>query len=642
MKQYWTLTADGIRWTARPNEAHQDHIEMSGRRVAVIVQYGCDAERNLVLRYSLVFPGLRLSPNDTHASCKWECAASHVCDAAGGVIPERLKAVEFNGILQIETESADGSLQICRRLFPSTRRPVFCEITEICSLSSRNAPIVLCAQEQPSFQRGVKGIYEFSTFKRPPQGGFPPLKKGGRQRAAVFFRGRALMEPPACPDPAAEYRARKKLVRAICDEKMVLETPEPTLNMAFRLAKLRAAESIFDCECGLLHSPGGGHYYAAAWTNDQLEYAAPFFGMLGYGPARTATENAMALFARFMGPQFTPIPSSVIAEGRDFWEGAGDRGDAAMYLYGAARYLLAAGDKEAMQRWLPALQWCREYCLGKRSGEGVILSDSDELEGRFPSGGANLCTSCLFYDGLYSLAGIYESLGGSLEASACRAEANALRKAIGAYFGARVSGYSTYRYYERNHTLRAWIAAPLTVGIHDRAKGTAQALLSPKLWTENGLLSEQGGTTFWDRATLYALRGLFCAGEAETAHSHLMAYARKRLLGEHVPYPVEAYPEGAQRHLAAESALLCRVFTEGIFGIRPCGDQRFKLSPHLPGAWNQAALKNIFLAGKACDLELTKIGKGYKLALHFENRKIEKKLSGEAIEIALNGTGAGA
>lgn len=635
MKQFWSLTADGIRWDARPKEAHQDHLEMSGRKISAIVQYGCDAAANLILHYSLVFPALRLSPNDTHASCRWECECAHIFDPRGGPIPEILKAAEFNGILHIETESADGALLIRRRVFPSTQLAAFCEIIEIEALSNWEGPLEVSAGDRPSFGRGVKGVYEFSTFKSLPPDGFSPLKKGGRRQAAFFFSGRGITEAPVRPEPAAEYRARKELIRAVCDEKMVLETPEPGLNMAFRLAKLRAAESIFDCECGLLHSPGGGRYYAAVWTNDQMEYAAPFFGMLGYGPARAATENAMALFARFMGPQFTPIPSSIIAEGRDFWEGAGDRGDAAMYLYGAARYLLAAGDREVMRLWLPALQWCREYCWGRRSAEGVILSDSDELEGRFPSGQANLCTSCLFYDGLRSLAGIYESLDDPAQAAACRAQANALRAALGAYFGAKVSGYPTYRYYAGNHTLRAWIAAPLTVGIYDRAGPTAQALLSPRLWTENGLLSEEGGTTFWDRATLYALRGLFCAGETEQAHIHLAAYVRKRLLGEHVPYPVEACPEGAQRHLSAESALLCRVFTEGILGIRPSGCNRFELCAHLPAAWSAVSLRNIVLSGKKCDFKLAKTENGTELTLCFGQQKIEKKLIGGNTELSL-------
>ncbi len=59
------------------------------------------------------------------------------------------------------------------------------------------------------------------------------------------------------------------------------------------------------------------------------------------------------------------------------------------------------------------------------------------------------------------------------------------------------------------------------------------------------------------------------AGETKTGIRYLTDYTKRRLLGDHVPYPVEAWPEGDQRHLSSESALYCRIFTEGLFGIRP-------------------------------------------------------------------------
>jgi len=133
----------------------------------------------------------------------------------------------------------------------------------------------------------------------------------------------------------------------------------------------------------------------------------------------------------------------------------------------------------------------------------------------------------------------------------------------------------------------------LTVGIYERRSGTVQALFSEKLWTQDGLATESGSKTFWDRATLYALRGVFAAGETEKATDFLKYYSTRRLLGEHVPYPVEAYPEGNQRHLSAESALYCRIITEGIFGIRPEGFNRFSIAPRLPDEWDSMALRNI-------------------------------------------------
>ena len=53
--------------------------------------------------------------------------------------------------------------------------------------------------------------------------------------------------------------------------------------------------------------------------------------------------------------------------------------------------------------------------------------------------------------------------------------------------------------------------------------------------------------------------------------SFLRAYSTRRLLGEHVPYAVEAWPEGNQRHLAAESALYCRVYRRGCLGCGQLG-----------------------------------------------------------------------
>jgi hypothetical protein len=85
------------------------------------------------------------------------------------------------------------------------------------------------------------------------------------------------------------------------------------------------------------------------------------------------------------------------------------------------------------------------------------------------------------------------------------------------------------------------------MGIYDRAEGMINALFSPELWTKDGLATVSGDKTFWDRATLYALRGVFAAGDTKRGLEYLERYSKRRLLGEHVPYPVEAWPEGGQK-----------------------------------------------------------------------------------------------
>ena len=85
---------------------------------------------------------------------------------------------------------------------------------------------------------------------------------------------------------------------------------------------------------------------------------------------------------------------------------------------------------------------------------------------------------------------------GSAVSKEYRKQAVQLRQNMDSYFAAEVEGFDTYAYYKGNDVLRAWICIPLTVGINERAKGTIDALFSPRLWTDNGLLTAAGSKTF--------------------------------------------------------------------------------------------------------------------------------------------------
>ena len=283
-------------------------------------------------------------------------------------------------------------------------------------------------------------------------------------------------------------------------------------------------------------------------------------------------------------------------------------------------------------------EWCLEYCRRRLTGDGVVASDSDELEGRFPAGDANLCTSSLYYDALLSAAMLGRELHKpARQLAAYERQAAALRKNIDRHFGGMVEGFDTYRYYTGNDRLRAWICIPLTVGIDERKEATVEALFSPKLWTENGLLTRSGDKTFWDRSTLYALRGVYASGETEKATGYLSYYSGVRLLGDHVPYAIEAWPEGSQRHLSAESGLYCRILTEGVFGIRPTGFRSFTLTPRLPAAWDRMNLRNVRAFGSAFDIEVRRAAKGMEVAVTQDGREVVRKRlrAGQSLGVTL-------
>jgi hypothetical protein len=444
---------------------------------------------------------------------------------------------------------------------------------------------------------------------------------GGEELSfASVYSGRKESDQPYSWSAGYELNKREKFIDGIFSN-LVLDTPDDTLNREFAFAKLRTTESIYDTKGGLMHGPGGGAYYAAIWANDQAEYADPFFPFLGNLSGNESAINSYRLFARYMNTEYKPLPSSIIAEGTYSWNGAGDRGDMAMIAYGASRFALASGKPEIARELWPLIKWCFEYLDTKLTGEGVIASDNDELEGRFPAGKANLSTNSLAYGGYLSASHLAGELGYNDLKAAYSLKAKKLRENIEKYFGASVQGYNTYRYFTENDKLRSWICLPLVMGITERKDETIKALFSKYLWTSNGILTESGSTTFWDRATLYAFRGLFASGATDEGMKYFSYYSAMRLLGEHVPYPVEAWPEGGQRHLAAESALYCRAVTEGLFGITPTGFNRFTLAPWLPKGWNYMNLRNVKAFDSSFDIEVKRKGSKESIVVKREGKE---------------------
>lgn len=630
-RQYWKINEGNnrITWQVGKEDVHTDHIEMAGKRVAVVLRYGVDRNGGFVLNKSMVWPMLRTIPNNTHGSLmrRFDWNPLDMVTVNRQAVKERVKTFSLDGTLTVESEVLLGGknkLDLKRVYFPSAENPCLWELYEFTNKGKTNIRIEF-PEGSTSYltEKGVSGNYQI-RFDVDADGPCV-LKPGQSVSFQASIAGYKLGENPVKADAETELEKRKALV----DEWMgnlVLETPDPAINSMFAFSKIRACESIYETKGGPLHGPGGESYYAAIWANDQAEYINPYFPFVGYSYGNASAFNSFKHFARYMNDEWKPIPSSIIAEGDGYWNGAGDRGDAAMIAYGAARYALAHGNREEAEDLWPLIEWCLEYCHRKINEGGVVASDSDELEGRFPAGKANLCTSSLYYDALLSAAYLAEDLGkGRAVANNYRKQAKELRKNIDTYFSSKVEGYDTYAYYKGNDILRAWICIPLTVGINERAEGTISALFSPRLWTENGLLTQAGTKTFWDRSTLYALRGAFMAGETERAMEFMKRYSATRLLGEHVPYAVEAWPEGGQRHLSAESGLYGRIVTEGIFGIRPTGLHSFTLTPRLPEEWNEMSLRHIRAFGSDFDIRVARENGKIRVVVEKDGKSVVNK-----------------
>lgn len=215
-------------------------------------------------------------------------------------------------------------VEMTRTIFPSRTLPLMCERYTLRNVGAKPLTVSVPEFSQVVTTDPAKGLTGSYVVRGDIAGsGTFTLAAGGLAR--VRRRVPGLPGRRRAPAPRRGGRVgRPDGVRQECiDANLVLETPDPVIDTQFRYAKLRAAESIVATKGGYMHAPGGESYYAAIWANDQAEYVNPFFPFLGYGVGNASALNSFRHFARFMNPAYEPLPSSVIAEGDDIWNGRG-------------------------------------------------------------------------------------------------------------------------------------------------------------------------------------------------------------------------------------------------------------------------------------------------------------------------------
>lgn len=596
--QYWDISPDqdAITWNV-VNEnklPHADDIEMSGQRISCIVRYEVDKQKYLKVDRDIIFPQLRRFVRSSEPdwynyraylrrSFDDEFLPSIVFEDI--ILQPELDSVRIDGKLTFYHSPIEGMI-IERTLFPSMTQRQMVEKWVIRNISPVEKRLYIGHTAFEHEEKGMHGVYKVAVrCDSKPE---VIIEPGENHSFALYFSA-GMSNEPEVDQGFIDAESERKVFLNEMKNNLVLKSPDSVVNTLFYFSKIRASESIFETKMGLVHSPGGGNYYAGIWANDQIEYSGPFFPWLGYKKGNQAAYNAYKHFLKNIPLEGEFIRSSFEMEG-DLPCCSKDRGDAAMISYGTSQFVLASGDKKIAEDLWPLIGWNIEYCNRNLNEHGVVISDTDEMEGRIPTGDANLAASSLYYGGLINAARVAEMLDKSPDIiNDLLSKAQKLEKAIDHYFGATIDGIMTYRYFEGHQIFRHWICLPLVMGIQTRKEGTLNALFD-KLWADNGILVEPGDNVFWDRGTLYAFRGAFKAGAGDRALNRLLSYSRSRLLGRRVPYAVEAYPEYGMRHLSAESALYCRIFTEGILGVEPLGQNRFKITPQIPNSWNELSL----------------------------------------------------
>jgi hypothetical protein len=644
---FWRAnTANSITWdlTNENKLPHDDNIELSGTQISAIIRYEVDQSKQLKITRDVIFPRLRKYTKSTESLYRAYLRTSYTDDILPVITLSDKKyeagvldSVRINGKISFYFKQRDG-LTVVRSFFPSMNDRCLVEKWTLLNTGKAPCTVGIGATELKQEEVGWHGTYHrriFTDAKR-----HVTLEPSEHYEFGVYFLATINDEAEPPVSVTTLERSRDTFLDSIAAT-LQLHSPDQVINTLFYFSKIRAAESIFRSRYGLVHSPGGGNYYVGIWANDQAEYSGPFFPYLGYQTGLQAAMNAYRIFQRNIPKEGGKIWASFEMD-VTFPFGEHDRGDAAMIAFGATHFLLASGDPKKSEELWPLITWCLDYCRKRTTAQGIVASESDELEGRFPAGSANLATSSLYYGALIQAARLAKAMHKPAALSATyQQRAKLLAAAIDKYFGAEMAGLHTYKYYKENTTLRSWICLPLVVGLNLRKAGTLDALFD-NLWSANGVLTELKPATgspqvFWDRGSLYAFRGAFKAGAADRALTRLTSYSTTRLTGFRVPYAVEAWPENGMAHLSAESALYCRIFTEGVLGLEPTGFNSFTLCPKLPSKWDYLTISNIKAFNTTFDIDLRRDKDKLELKVVHQGKVIVQRMlrSNTTVEVRL-------
>jgi len=520
----------------------------------------------------------------------------------------------FDGLLTL-TYPGTGGVVVTRTVYPSTTGALVIEEWQVRNVSAKSVTVAVAADRQVT-----SNIEDVAVVWRCPGVAAVTVKPGGVVSFVTFVQARlAAAADVEAIDAAAERAARRAWAEAAWRGPGRLETPEPMFDVAFALQKFHVLECPIETCKGVITHNGSLIYSPGIWANDPVEYSSPVFPFFGDAELNRAGMNMYRVWLDHCREHgIVPFPGSFEGPGLKLTQR--ERGDDAMVLYGLSKFLLFQGDRAAAEELWPLIEFSAASVLQHTTAEGIIASQTDEMEDRYPTGKANLSTSALAYGGYRQAARLARSLGQPL-ATEFDARAAALSKGIESYFGAEVEGFQTYRYYTGNTTLRGWILLPLAMGITNRQDGTVAALLSDKLWPHRqagaDILAESTRPTEWGRETYYALRVLFKAGRTEAALDLTRRVVQAQIFGSRGPYPDEDAID-----MLCPGSLYPRVFTEGVFGIVPTGLDSFECTPWLPQAWPRMALRDVRAFGRAWDLVVERAGDQQKITVSSGGRTV--------------------
>ena len=257
----WTLeSGPSIVWKIAGSQLpHADFIEQGGRRAGQKVWYSIHADGTLELQRDVVWPSLRVFPNNTLGSLiKHYAAEAEPKISVNGTPlgPIKVSEVRLDGTLTFVGKA--GPLGVTRETFPSVEDYTAIDRWTLTNAGEKAvtvavAPLALSAEKIGPYGKNLMSVSCGGLAK-------VELKPGAATDFFIVFAGRQADHPEVKYGEDVTYGGVEDVLRRMfiidLNESLRLETPDPVLDRAFTFAKWRVAEAMNDTRGGLMLAPG--------------------------------------------------------------------------------------------------------------------------------------------------------------------------------------------------------------------------------------------------------------------------------------------------------------------------------------------------------------------------------------------------
>ena len=447
----------------------------------------------------------------------------------------------------------------------------------------------------------------------------------------------------ALADPAATWTANANYWGEFLAETLAIASPDPTLNEAFRWAKV-------GLEAFRMTTPGMGTGLAAGfaaakraeedpWSADNDFLRRPgygwYFGRDGVWSALAAdaydgsdlAEQALRFLARYQD-----IDGKILHEMSPAWVAHYDAADSTpLFLLGLEHHVRTTGDRELLRELWPSVRRAMDF-LDRTDTDGDGLIENTNVGHGWIEGGKFYGAHTTLY-----LAGVWAA---TLEAVSRMAEWMAddeLRQsAEGRVETARTAlneGFwdpleRTYRYgkmadgtYLPHRTVLLAVPALLGVTDGDKIRPMIQLFGSAEITTDWGARMVSSADPDYDPTgyhdgsvwPLYTgWTSLAAYGARQPLTGFLHAYSNLRLVRQgslgHIPEGLNGdvfESAGNTDHQAWSHALTILPIVEGLLGIRPDAvNGTLQVHPQLPGGWRELTAQRVRIGDNAFNITI--------------------------------------